>query len=230
MLSATGVTKKCAGKEVIGAINITIKPGTITSLIGPSGAGKTTLLHALSLTDIPDAGAITIDEKHHVFPNTEDSHPSSSVVLVFQQLFLWPHLTLRENILLANRLNETEMHELISAFGMEEFVDRYPNQTSLGQRQRGALARAIACKPRYLLLDEVTSALDIEQIELVMKYLMTLKNRGVGILLVTHLLHFAEQVSDRIVFMDKGTIIESGGKDLLTNPQRHRTKDFLKYF
>src|SRR3989344_3964957 len=113
---------------------------------------------------------------------------------------------------------------------MKNFIDRYPNQTSLGQRQRAALARAIALKPRYLLLDEVTSALDIEQVEAVAQFLKKLKANGTGIVAVTHLINFASQISDQIVFIDKGRVIERGTRELITKPQNERTKEFLAFF
>lgn len=231
MLSAKNISKKRDDRDILRSVDIDIAPGTITSLIGPSGAGKTTLLYALSFTDTPESGTVTVDETSYSFPTSgENPRPSPTIAVVFQQLFLWPHLTLRENITLPNRATDNEVAELISAFGMENFVDRYPNQTSIGQRQRAALARAIALKPRYLLLDEVTSALDIEQIEAVAIHLEKLKTGGTGIFAVTHLVHFAQRISDQIFFMDQGKIIEHGGKELISNPQNQRTKDFLKYF
>ena len=167
MLTAKNITKKREANTILESVSLEIKPGTITSIIGPSGAGKTPLLNVLSFSSLPEKGEILIDDKNFVFPCVDElvPQPTSSVAMVFQQLFLWPHLTLRENITLSKKMSEAEIEELISAFDMGVFIDRYPNQTSLGQRQRAALARAIALKPRYLLLDEVTSALDIEQVE-----------------------------------------------------------------
>lgn len=232
MLTAKNITKYRENEAVLEAVDISIEPGTITSLIGPSGAGKTTLLNVLSLSAFPDKGNLTVNDESFSFPILGEliPKPSSVVAMVFQQLFLWPHLTLRQNITLSNKMSGTEIEELVSAFGMKEFIDRYPNQTSLGQRQRAALARAIALKPKYLLLDEVTSALDIEQVELVAQYLEKLKSNGTGIVAVTHLLHFAKRISDQIVFMDKGRIIEIGGKEILSDPKEARTKEFLTFF
>ena len=230
MLSGKNLCKKQADRDVLRSVSLDIEPGTITSLIGPSGAGKTTLLHALSFADIPESGTIRMDASAFSFPATKSPSPSPLIALVFQQLFLWPHLTLRQNVTLPNRSSNAEIDELISAFGMENFIDRYPNQTSLGQRQRAALGRAIALKPRYLLLDEITSALDIEQVEALSVHLEKLKSRGTGILAVTHLIHFAQRISDHILFMDKGEIVERGGKELISNPKNQRVKDFLKYF
>ena len=232
MLSLKNITKYREGETVLDAVDIEVHPGTITALIGPSGAGKTTLLNVLSLSLAPDSGTVTVDDKSFSFPHSgsELPQPSSQVAMVFQQLFLWPHLTLRENITLSGKASEDELNELVVAFEMKNFIDRYPNQTSLGQRQRAALARAIALKPRYLLLDEATSALDIEQIEAVAKYLKKLKANGTGIVAVTHLINFASQISDQIVFMDKGRVVERGTHELIVKPQNERTKTFLSFF
>lgn len=236
MLTAKNITKKYQGREVLAGITLDIEPGKITTLIGPSGAGKTTLLYTLSFVENPDKGEVVVDEKHYTFPVLSELEPipSPAVMVVFQQLFLWPHLTLRENIELPLKINnikyEDQTKELIEAFGMKDFIDRYPNETSLGQRQRAALARAIALNPKYIFLDEVTSALDIEQVEALAIYLQKLKTRGMGIVVVTHLIHFAQRISDNIIFMDKGRIIERGGSELLSNPKQPRTQEFLKYF
>lgn len=232
MLTAKNITKHREGDTILESVDINIQPGTITALIGPSGAGKTTLLNILSFSLFPDSGTIVIDDKSFNFPFSGDSvpQPSSAVAMVFQQLFLWPHLTLRENIMLSKKANKAELSELINAFGMKNFIDRYPNQTSLGQRQRAALSRAIALKPRYLLLDEITSALDIEQVEAVAKYLEKLKTDGTGIIAVTHLINFASRISDQIIFIDKGKIIEHGTKELISKPEKERTKEFLEFF
>jgi len=110
---------------------------------------------------------------------------------------------------------------------MRSFMDRFPNEASLGQRQRVALARALVLEPAYILLDEITSSLDVEQIALILSELKTLRDRGIGILAVTHLLHFASEAADQIIFMDGGVVLESGGRQVLTNPQHERVKRFL---
>lgn len=223
MLTAQNIDKKREGRLILSGVSISIPSGSVVSLIGSSGAGKTTLLNVLAGIDAPDNGEVRLNEELI-------AHPSPRVAMVFQQLFLWPHLTLRENITLAKRSTDAEIEELISALEMQAFIDRYPNQTSLGQRQRAAFARAIALKPEYLLLDEITSALDIEQVERVAVLLEKLKSQDTGILLVSHLINFAKRVSNSIVFMDGGKIIEQGDRELITNPQQPRTKEFLKFF
>jgi len=145
---------------------------------------------------------------------------------------LWPHLTLRQNITLplGKRLDQTAGHyleHLIERFGMSEFIGRYPNQVSLGQRQRAALVRAMVLNPKYILLDEITSSLDVEQVASILSELRLMKDQGIGILLVTHLLHFAREAADSVVFLDNGRVIESGGKDLLSRPKEDRVKSFM---
>lgn len=231
MLIGKTIIKKYQDKEVLKGINITIEPGKITSLIGPSGSGKTTLLRVLSMLDLPDSGSIVLDNQNYRFPEDKNKMitPWPKISVVFQQLFLWPHLTLRQNILLPlkNNIDKKLIDELIDVLQMEEFIDRHPNQVSIGQRQRVAIARAIALKPNYLLLDEITSALDIEQVNAVLNYLLKLKERGMGILIVSHLLNFAENASDYIVFLDNGEILETGSKDILQNPKHPRIQKFL---
>jgi len=223
MLTAQNIEKVRDGRHVLHNVSLSIERGTVVSLIGPSGSGKTTLLNILAGVDAPDSGMVLLEDK-------TVSAPSPRVAMVFQQLFLWPHLTLRENITLANRASDKEVQELIDALGMGAFIDRYPNQTSLGQRQRAALARAVALRPEYLLLDEVTSALDIEQIEAVAALLGKLKDQGTGIFTITHLINFSKRISDQIIFMDAGEVLEQGGKELISNPQHPRTKEFISFF
>jgi ABC-type polar amino acid transport system ATPase subunit len=223
MLTAEKVHKKRDGRHILRDVSLTIERGTITSIIGSSGAGKTTLLNVLAGIDAPESGAVQLEGK-------ELLAPTPRVAMVFQQLFLWPHLTLRKNITLAGRVTEKEVDDLVAALGMDGFIDRYPNQTSLGQRQRAALARAVALKPEYLLLDEVTSALDIEQVEAVAALLEKLKQQGTGVLAVTHLINFSKRISDQIIFMDAGAVIERGGKELISNPQQPRTQEFIRFF
>src|SRR3989344_6996620 len=231
MLAARNLIKKYHGKEVLKDIDIRVEPGKITSLIGPSGSGKTTLLRVLSMLELPDAGTITFNEDEYTFPMSAENiiPPWPRISVVFQQLFLWTHLTLRQNILLPLGVIKKSKHldELIDFFQMKEFIDRYPNQASLGQRQRVALVRALVLNPEYLLLDEITSALDVEQVSAVLNYLQELKTKNVGILLVTHLLGFAKRASDQVVFLDGGNALESGSSKILEKPEHARVKKFI---
>lgn len=234
MLVGNGITKSFGRARVLHGVNIAVRPGEITSLIGPSGSGKTTLLRCLSMLDIPDEGEIRLDDAVFAFPASKRRlrPPWPTISVVFQQLFLWPHLTLRQNITLpAEKLrtarNSAYLDELIEMFDMGGFIDRYPNQSSLGQRQRVALARALVLNPRYVLLDEITSALDVEQVSAILSHLQLLRERGIGILIITHLLGFARRASDAVVFMDGGQIVETGGKEMIMSPTHDRIKRFI---
>ena len=164
MITTKNITKKFGEATVLDKVSVNIKPGKITTLIGPSGSGKTTLLRAISLIDVPNSGDITIDGTKYDFPLSDELMPPwPKLSVVFQQLFLWPHLTLRQNILLplGEQTDQEYLKKLIGLFGMTDFIDHYPNQASVGQKQRAAFARALILKPKYLFLDEITSALDV---------------------------------------------------------------------
>lgn len=235
MLVGKNIFKLFGKKGGLKDVSVSIVPGQITALIGPSGGGKSTLIRALSLLDPPDSGSITIEDTTYIFPKKNISSPQPpwpKVTIVFQQLFLWPHLTIRQNITLPVENNDPisckgSLEQLIDLFEMAEFIDRYPNEVSLGQRQRAAIARALILKPKYLLLDEITSALDVEHVSKLLSHLKALRSEGMGILLITHLIGFAKRAADQILFMEDGEIKESGGRELLANPQTVRLSKFL---
>jgi ABC-type polar amino acid transport system ATPase subunit len=259
MITATAITKSYGAKRVLDGVGLTIAPGQIIALVGPSGSGKSTLLRAVSLLEPPDEGTVTVDDVSYAFPRRNgngSARPWPKMTAVFQQLFLWPHLSIRQNITLplhchgaaeANGIVEA----LIDRFQMEEYADRFPNEVSLGERQRAALARALSLRPKYLLLDEVTSALDVEHVSAVLNYLKTIRDQGydsegiekrsvgvlnhvktirdqgVGILLITHLIGFARRAADHVLFMDHGRILEEGPAEILSHPQTERLQEFL---
>ena len=242
MLTARNIHKSFGDRRVLNGVDLDVAPGAITCVIGPSGTGKTTLLRALALLDLPDQGEITIDWEKYAFSaaltptlsrgeREKKGTPWPKVTAVFQSLFLWPHMTLRENIMLParnhNPNSEKDIEGLIQFFEMGLFIDNYPNQASLGQRQRVALARALILNPRYLLLDEITSALDVEQTARILTKLTHLKDRGIGIFLITHALGFAQRAADHVVFMDGGKVVEDGGPEILKKPESTRLSEFL---
>jgi polar amino acid transport system ATP-binding protein len=236
MLKGTALTKRFGRETVLHGIDMAVQPGTITAIIGPSGGGKSTLLRALSLLEPPDSGTVEMDGQTYNFPakraRGDLPSPWPRIGVVFQQLFLWPHLTLRDNIMLPLRLrgrsaDGRRVKQLLDTFDLSAAADRYPNETSLGQRQRAALIRALALDPSYLLLDEITSALDVEHVVRVIEELRQARVRGMGILAVTHLIGFARSSADHVIFMEAGKIVEANGADILTNPSTTRLKRFL---
>ncbi len=238
MIKASKIYKSFGDTPIFRGIDISIEKGQITALIGPSGSGKSTLLKILSLLETPESGSLQIEDNTYEFPLPSHNHiqyPWPDVTVVFQNLFLWPHLTLRQNILLPLQSNHRkylsleELDNLIVEFDMGDFIDRYPNQASVGQRQRAAIVRALMLNPKYLLLDEITSALDLEHINCILNHLLKLKEKGTGILLITHLIGFARNAADKIVFLENGHIIDSGGKDILESPDNPRIRKFLSY-
>lgn len=236
MLSGTKLTKIYDGRKILKEVNIKIEAGKITSLIGPSGSGKTTLLRALSMIDLPDSGSISFDNIKYEFPVQENNvtPPWPKISVVFQQLFIWPHLTLRKNIELPLKIkgvlkdNKKYLDQLYAMFNMKEFVDRFPNEVSIGQRQRAALVRALALKPEYLLLDEITSSLDVEQSEIILSHLTAIKKQGVGILMVAHDIDFALSSADMVCFMENGKIVKQGKPyEFLLESKNERISKFI---
>ena len=234
MLTAKKINKCFGSNHALRNVNVNLSPGTITTLIGPSGSGKSTTLRALAMLEPPDSGEITLNGTTYNFPLKKHRPvptPWPIITIVFQQLFLWPHLTLRQNIVLPVRRRGEQANghvaDLVEKLEMGSFVDRYPNEVSLGQRQLAAITRALALKPKYLLLDEITSALDVEYVGLILDHLRAARDEGLAILLVTHFIGFARESASQVLFMDHGAIVESGGPETLDHPKTERLKTFL---
>jgi ABC-type polar amino acid transport system ATPase subunit len=235
MIICENLVKNYGSKRVIDQVSFEIKPGEIIVVTGPSGAGKSTLLRIASLIENPNTGSVKIDAIEYQFNNKKHRtirEQFPNVGVVFQNLFLWPHLTNRENIQLPLKGQfsldkRNELDYLIQLFSLSDFIEKYPNQCSLGQRQRIALIRAFLLNPKYLFLDEITSSLDIEQIGILLNYLRALKEKGTAIFLITHFLKFAQLAADQIIFMEHGHIVENGGREILVSPKTERLKQFL---
>jgi len=236
MIKCSNLFKSYGNFPVLKDINMSVSKGEIVVITGPSGSGKTTLLKCLSLLENPDKGIVDINgEIIGHFPMDikriyKEQFPNIGVV--FQGHYLWPHLTNSENITLAfnHKLDEEQQlyyDELIDRFKVNDFIYKYPNQSSLGQRQRIALIRTLIQNPNYLFLDEITSSLDIEQTSILLNFLEKLKDKGVGIFLITHFLLFAQKAANQVVFIEDGRIIETGNKSILHNPQTARLRTFI---
>ena len=239
--------KKSFGKtEVLKDISFTLEKGDVLSIIGSSGSGKTTLLRCLNFLEIADSGKVIVDDDI-IFDGSDKSYLTDEKIresrlnfgLVFQNFNLFPQYTVLENLTLAPTLlkkgDEASIKqnalELIKKVGLEEKVDFYPCQLSGGQQQRVAIARALALNPKILFFDEPTSALDPELTMEVLNVIKGLKDSGCTMVIVTHEMAFARDVSDKVIFMDGGVIVEQGRpEDVINNPQNERTKHFLNRF
>ena len=223
--------------HALNGVDVTIHEGEVVSIIGPSGSGKSTLLRCINLIETPTSGHIYF-ENEELIPNSKKVNElRQRIGMVFQSFNLFPHLTVLDNITLAlkilKHLSDQEAldiaKELLSNVGLLDKIDSYPNQLSGGQKQRVAIARALAMKPDVMLFDEPTSALDIEMVGEVLNVIRDLANQGMTMVIVTHEMSFAKEVSDRVIFMAEGQIVEDTTPDILfTKPEKERTKQFLK--
>lgn len=240
------VHKAFHGVEVLKGIDLTVHPGEVVALLGPSGSGKSTLLRTINHLETVDAGSVTVDGefigyelrhgKLHELREREILQRRTQVGIVFQNFHLFPHLTALENIteapLALTRLAKEDARRLalglLERVGLAEKADAYPRQLSGGQQQRVAIARALALQPKVLLFDEPTSALDPELVGEVLDVIRGLAQLGTTLVIVTHEIGFAREVADRVVFLDRGRIVEQGTPDeVLSRPQHPRTREFL---
>ncbi len=236
MIDVKNLEKSFGGHLVLKGINEYIEKGEKVAVIGPSGSGKSTFLRCLNLLEQPTGGTITFEGVDITDPKTDINALRSRMGMVFQQFNLFPHLSVRENIMLApvklKRMTKEEAgkkaEELLERVGLPDKAAAYPKQLSGGQQQRVAIARALAMNPEVMLFDEPTSALDPEMVGEVLEIMKELANDGMTMVVVTHEMGFARSVATRVLFMDEGVIAEQNEPEaFFTSPQNPRLKEFL---
>ena len=256
ILDVQHIEKNFGATKVLKDINFSLDEGQVLAIIGSSGSGKTTLLRCLNFLETADTGSITVAGE--TLWSAADTRTQSEEAirkkrlhfgLVFQNFNLFPQYTALQNVMLAGELlakerpdyraNKKAVHaqleqqarELLAQMGLSERADHYPHQLSGGQQQRVAIARALALHPDILCFDEPTSALDPELTGEVLRVLRELADRKTTMIIVTHEMHFARDVADRILFMDGGVVVEEGpAKQLIDHPREQRTKQFLAHY
>jgi glutamine transport system ATP-binding protein len=228
--------KKFGRLHVLRGITTHVAKGEKLVLIGPSGSGKSTLLRCLNRMEEPTSGSVFIDGVDITSPQVNINKVRTDIGMVFQHFNLFPHLTALDNIALAPmnvkrvpRKEAEEMaYELLAKVGIREKAKSYPDHLSGGQQQRVAIARALAMRPKIMMFDEATSALDPEMIQEVLDVMRQLAHEGMTMVIVTHEMGFAREISDRVIFMDEGRIVEEGkADDVFGRPQEERTQAFL---
>jgi polar amino acid transport system ATP-binding protein len=241
-----GLGKSFGRTRVLNGVDLDVTRGEVVSIIGPSGSGKTTLLRCVNALEQYDEGSILLDGIEVGYDETggrrrrrkerELSAIRAETGMVFQMFFLFPHLTAAENVMLGLRKvrgkskaeARTIAERWLTRVGLADKLDSYPSQLSGGQQQRVGIARAVAMEPKVLLLDEITSALDPELVGEVLAVVRQLADDGMTMIVVTHEMAFAREVSDLVVFMDGGRIVVEGRpNEVLENPSHERLKSFL---
>ena len=237
VLEISNLRKSFGDEVVLQNISFSVPVHTATVFIGASGSGKSTLLRCINLLDGIDDGVIKLDGEDITDPTVKSDQVRRKLGMVFQAFNLFPHMTVRQNITLApiqvHGLSKDEANsradELLIRFGLTEKADQYPDRLSGGQQQRVAIIRSIALRPRLLLLDEITSALDPVLVNEVLSTVRDLKNDGMTMVLATHEMGFAKQVADEVCYLEAGQIVERGSAaQIIEEPQDQRTRDFLK--
>lgn len=236
MINIKNLYKSFGKNEVLKGIDFTVNQGEVVAIIGPSGSGKSTLLRCMNLLETPTSGEVIFKDNNLTSKDTELEKLRQQMGMVFQNFNLFPHKKVIDNVILAPSLlkkgNQNDLKKeaqlLLEKVGLEDKSDAYPAQLSGGQKQRVAIARALAMNPEVLLFDEPTSALDPEVVGDVLKVMKNLAKEGMTMVVVTHEMHFAKDVSDKVVFMADGVIVESGTPEEVFDHQQHeRTKNFL---
>jgi polar amino acid transport system ATP-binding protein len=236
VLEVRGVTKAFGERQVLRGVDLTVREHGAVALIGASGSGKSTLLRCIDLLEDIDDGDVFLDGEVITDPSVETVAVRRRLGLVFQAYNLFPHMTALQNVVLGamraqsvpRREAEERGRELLRRFGLEGREEDRPDNLSGGQQQRVAIARAFAGRPRALLLDEVTSALDPELVGEVLEAVRDLKEAGMTMVIATHEMGFAREVADEVAFLHDGRIVERGPPDrVLSAPQREETRRFL---
>lgn len=239
LLQIRGLKKAFDGQQVLKGIDLTVQTGEVISIIGSSGSGKSTLLRCVNLLEEPDQGEIIFHGENLCDLKTDLRALREKIGMVFQSFNLFHHKTVLENCVLplttvrkikkyeAEKMAMEQLHKV----GIAEFARAQADDISGGQKQRAAIARALCMQPELMLFDEPTSALDPEKVGEVLDVMHSLAESGMTMLVVTHEMQFAREVSHRVVFMDEGVICEQGAPDaLFTHPQKERTAEFLSRY
>ena len=235
-VSVKNLKKNFGSLEVLKDISLDINEGEVICLIGPSGSGKSTFLRCLNRLEDITSGSVIIDGEDITDPKLDINKKRENIGMVFQHFNLFPHMTVKENIMLApvelKKMTSAEAeqtaYQLLERVGLKDKADSYPAQLSGGQKQRVAIARALAMKPDIMLFDEPTSALDPEMVGEVLAVMKDLASQGMTMVVVTHEMGFAREVGTKVIFMDGGYIVEQDNPyDVINHPQQQRTIDFL---
>ncbi len=236
LIEIRNLGKSFGDHEVLKDISLDVHKGEVISIIGPSGCGKSTFLRSINLLEKPTSGSIKVEGVDILDPDTDVDMLRRKIGMVFQSFNLFPHKTVKENVMLApvklKIMTEEEASEkadmILKRVGLLNKADQYPSRLSGGQQQRVAIARALAMNPDVMLFDEPTSALDPEMVGEVLKIIKGLADYGMTMLVVTHEMGFAREISDRVLFFDEGVIAEENTpEEFFGNPQNERLKDFL---
>ena len=228
--------KKFGDLEVLKDINLEVEEGEVVCVIGPSGSGKSTMLRCLNGLEVATSGSIVVDGHEITDPKVDIDLVRRNIGMVFQQFNLFPFMTVKKNVtfapvklgLMSQEEADKKADELLDRVGMLDKADAYPTQLSGGQQQRVAIARALEMNPDVMLFDEPTSALDPEMVGEVLRVMEKLASEGMTMVVVTHEMGFAKQVSDRTIFIDGGVVVEEGPpEEVFNHPKNERTQNFL---
>ncbi len=236
MITVKNLRKKYGSKVVLKGINLNVEKGECVVIIGPSGCGKSTLLRCINGIEKVTSGKVIFEDKDINNPKVDINKIREKMGMVFQQFNLFPHLTVKENIVLApiklKLMSKEDANkkalELLELIDLKDKVDMYPSQLSGGQKQRIAIARSLIMNPDVMLFDEPTSALDPEMVDEVSNLMKDLAKQGMTMIVVTHEMSFVKECATRVIFMENGNIIEEGTvKEIFENPKSDRLKEFL---